>query len=206
MEAAINTHPYSRGEEVDSTFWWKNLQGFERVCRPANIAVAFFGKYNLPQLITWGEHKSSSCDQETMSEQHERGQGNSRRMKGLSANPFAPPCPPAIQEGKDSGSRSFGDGTWAKGHTILVKGIIPLPAGGAWKMWITHQWPSMRTWGMLIKAMDTQNREGCQELSRSGSWLQLPKSLRTQFWEKRTTSCFLNQIAQEKSLKVSCIF
>ena len=101
--------------------------------------------------------------------QRERGKWKSRRMKGLSAHPWAPPCP--CHPGReDSGSRSLGNGTWAKGSTILVHGVIPFSAWrGAWKMWVTRQWSSMRIWRMLIGAMDTQTGDRCQE-DRSGSF------------------------------------
>ena len=183
--ASTKAHPYSRGEKLDSTFWWKTLQVLKEYTDLHILLclIPFFfyffclGKYNLSQEITWGKHKSSNHDPGMLEQQwrslmvllqHERGQWNSRRMKGLSAHHEHLPVP-ATQEGKDSGSRSLGNGTWAKGSTILVHGVIPFSAGGAWKMWATHQWPSTRTWRMLIRAMDTQTWDHCQE-DTSGSF------------------------------------
>lgn len=139
MEAATKSHPYSRGEQLDSTFWCNNLQGSERVCRSTNIAVAVSGTYTLPQVITWGNRKSSSHDQGTTSEQQWKShmcsqsikEGRGTQEERSDYRQVRKHCPvPAVMEGKGSRSWSFGDETWAKGHTDPWRYLLPCGEGG----------------------------------------------------------------------------
>lgn len=138
MEAATKAHPCSRREEFDSTFWWKKIQGSKRLCGCANTAVVILGKYNLPQVITWGDCKSSTRDQGTMSEQKwkshmvwsmKEGRGTQEEGSDYLQVCEKHPCP--CHQGREcSGSWSFGDGTRTKGHTILACGLYPSLLGG----------------------------------------------------------------------------